>query len=272
MMRMRRRMTTLLAGVLAFGLTLAGCAPAHEAIRMPPQGAIPDYQLGSAYPPADGVGIVVRDRTAAVPHGVYAVCYVNGFQTQPGERADWPEDLLLHRDGAAVTDPNWPDEVLLDTSTAAHRERIESVIGQWIEGCAEAGFDAVELDNLDSYTRSGGELSLEDNLALAQALVARGHALGLAVAQKNAAEHSAVLHGRAGFDFVIAEECAAYDECQVYAEVYGERVIDVEYTDNLPQPFAQLCRAPHTPASVVLRDRRLAAPGEPGHVFQTCSD
>ena len=47
-------------------LTLTGCVttisdpPAQFAL--PPAGATPDYQLGGGYDPADGVGIVGRDR------------------------------------------------------------------------------------------------------------------------------------------------------------------------------------------------------------------
>ncbi|PRB14191.1 hypothetical protein [Microbacterium sp. MYb62] len=36
-----------------------------------------------------------------------------------------PEELLLHADGEVVFDPDWPDEALLDTSTAEHRDRID---------------------------------------------------------------------------------------------------------------------------------------------------
>lgn len=238
---------------------------------LPPAGATPDYQLGGAYEPAAGVGIVGRDRSDDPAEGLYSICYVNGFQTQPGELESWPEDLLLQRDGAPVFDPDWPDEALLDTSTDDRRQRVAEVVGPWIQGCADAGFDAVEFDNLDSYTRSADALSLEDNLALAKLLVDIAHDSGLAAGQKNAAEDAARLHEDAGFDFAVVEECGAYDECAAFTDVYGEHVVDIEYSDELPRAFAEMCVDDESPPSMVLRDRDLVTPGHEEYVFETCS-
>lgn len=272
LIRPRRASVAIAAAALL--LLLGGCAAAPAAdpaaADLPPSGAQPDYQLGGAYDPASGVGIVGRDRTAAPADGVYSICYVNGFQTQPGELAAWPDDLLLQRDGETVFDPDWPDEALLDTSSAPRRERIAAVVVPWIEGCAEAGFDAVEFDNLDSYTRSDGALSFDDNLALATVLVDAAHASGLAAGQKNAAEDAAALHERAGFDFAVTEECAAYRECGSYTAVYGQRVVDIEYTDELPRTFAEMCADDDSPSSMVLRDRDLVTPGDAAYAFATC--
>ena len=233
--------------------------------------ALPDANRNwERYPPPDGVGIVVRDRRAAPADGAYSICYVNAFQTQPGERAHWPDGLMVQVDGEPLRDPEWPDEFVLDTSSAASRARIRTVVRPWIEGCGASGFDAVEFDNLDSYTRSEGQLDIDDNLALATDLVRIAHEAGLAVAQKNVAEHTAALHERAGFDFALVEECAAHDECQEYSAVYGEHVIDIEYTDNLPRPFSELCADENSPTSMVLRDRDLAVPGDDEYVFELC--
>lgn len=256
-----------------FVLTACSAAPAappSSGVVLPPSDAVPDYQLGGAYAPAPEVGIVGRDRSAEPAPGVYSICYVNGFQTQPGELDVWADDLLLHRDGEVVFDPDWPDEALLDTSTAERRDRIAGAVIPWIEGCAEAGFDAVEFDNLDSYSRSGGALSLDDNLAQAALLVDAAHAAGLAAGQKNAAEDAALLHEQAGFDFAVTEECAAYRECGAYTAVYGDHVIDIEYTDELPRPFAEMCADDSSPTSMVLRDRDLVAPEDDAYAFATC--
>lgn len=247
-----------------------GRSSATDAVALPPVGAAPDYQLGGAYEPDPAIGIVARDRTSTPADGRYSICYVNGFQTQPGERDAWPDALVLARDGADVVDPDWPDEALLDTSTAEQRAGIADIVGPWIAGCADAGFDGVEFDNLDSFTRSGGALSLEDNLALAEALVAVAHEHGLAAGQKNSAEATERLHADAGFDFAVVEECLAYDECGAYTAVYGEHVIAIEYTDALPRPFAERCSEPDAPASIVLRDRDLTTPGDSAYVFELC--
>lgn len=230
-----------------------------------------DYQLGGPYTPPAGTELVVRDRTESPVEGVFSVCYVNGFQTQPGELDVWPDDALLSADGQSVVDPDWPDEVLLDTSTSSRRDEIVKVVSPWIQGCADAGFQAVEVDNLDSFTRSHGALTLGDNLALAASLADVAHGAGLAVGQKNAAEYTPRLRDEAGFDFAVAEECAAYDECSAYTDVYGEAVIDVEYSDDLPRSFDEMCEDPASPRSMILRDRDLVTPEDDGYVFEDCT-
>ena len=116
------------------------------ALVLPPANGGLDYQLGGAYAPPAGVTIVSRDREAAPAAGLYNICYVNGFQVQPGEASWWLAnhgDLIL-RDagGQPVIDPDW-NEMLIDTSTAAKRTAVAAIVGDWIRGCAQAGFDAV---------------------------------------------------------------------------------------------------------------------------------
>ena len=267
----RRGIAPLAAALLLF----AGCAPQYSAATeeqptLPPTASTPDYQLGGAYEPAATVGVVARDRRADPDPARYSICYVNGFQTQPGEERLWPAETLLHDEAGPVTDPDWPDEVILDTSSAASRQSILEIVAPWITGCADDGFDAVEFDNLDTYTRSSGAIAREDNLALASAYVDVAHRAGLAAAQKNSAEDAALLRSDAGFDFAITEECAAYSECARYTEVYGAHVIDIEYDDALPRPFSEMCSDPAIPESVVLRDRQLVRPSDPAYVFSTC--
>lgn len=262
--------STVLAAASMVGCAAETPATPPSSVRLPPVAAAPDYQLGGAYDPPAGVGVAARDRTVEPAVGVYSICYVNAFQTQPGELDAWPDDLVLRDDhGEPVLDPDWPDEALLDTSTEARRDQIATIVGPWIVGCAEAGFDGVEFDNLDSYTRSDAALGREDNLALARDLVGVAHDAGLAAGQKNAAEDSGALRTRAGFDFAVAEECGDFDECDTYTEVYGDHVIDIEYTDGGPD-FSAACAEGVLPDSVVLRDRDLVTPDEAGYVFELC--
>src|SRR5690606_31306717 len=183
--------------VLAFPLAaavLAGCsAPAATeaggAAPVPEQAGF-DYQIGGAYPPPPGVGLVIRDRAAEPADGAYSVCYVNGFQTQEAATARWRADhpeLLLTEDGEPVMDTD-RNEQLFDVSTGANRTALAETVGAWIEGCAADGFDAVEIDNLDSPLRSRGLLTEDDALAYAGLLIERAHAAGLAAGQKNAVE------------------------------------------------------------------------------------
>lgn len=235
-----------------------------------PAGALVDYQLGGAYDPPAGVGIVARDSTAQPASGVWSICYVNGFQTQPGEQDRWDEDLLLHdSSGALVTDPDWPDEVILDTSSDEKRERIAGVLGADIARCASSGFDAVEIDNLDSFTRADG-LSLEGAMALAALYAGRAHAMGLSIGQKNSAEYAAMLRSDVGFDFAVAEECVSYGECEAYTDVYGDSVIDIEYADDPSVTLDSICADPSRPTSTVYRDRGLTTPESPEYVYAHC--
>ncbi len=279
-----------MVGAFALGLTLLlGCsspappaqghalppsaAPVPAPRRLPPANARFDYQIGGAYAPAASVGVVDRDRAEAPVPGRYNICYVNAFQTQPEERAFWTglrADLLVRRKGRGVTDPNWPGEYLLDTSTPAKRAALGSIVGRWVEDCATAGYQAVELDNLDSWTRAKTHLRRTDNVAFAMDLVRRGHAAGLAMAQKNTSELGVQGRDRVGFDFAIAEECEVYRECGDYTRVYGNRVIEIEYSDNPQQAYTRACRARGRRISVILRDRNVVPQGTKGYHYRSC--
>ncbi|MEW2549615.1 endo alpha-1,4 polygalactosaminidase [Streptomyces sp. NPDC047002] len=265
----------LLAAVLTACSARPGKAAAPAArVRLPAANAAFDYQLGGAYAPPAGVRAVSRDRSARPAAGLYSVCYVNAFQAQPGAaaaawwRAHHP-GLLLRAghdpQGALVVDEDW-DEPLLDISTPARRTELLGVVGGWIDGCARAGFDAVEPDNLDSYQRSKGLLSRADAAAFARLLVARGHRDHLAVAQKNTGELLG-LRRDIGFDFAVVEECAHYGECADFASAYHRRVFDVEYE---AAAFAAGCRRWGASLSITLRDRDVVPAGEPGHRDRRC--
>jgi hypothetical protein len=233
-----------------------------------------DYQIGGAYRPARSVDIVDRDRGSHPAAGVYNVCYVNAFQTQAESDGWWRShhaNLLLRKaDGHAVEDPGWPGEFVLDVGTAHKRAALARIVDRWIDGCARKGFQAVEPDNLDSYSRSQHLLTLADDLRFATLLVERAHRDGLAIAQKNTAE----LHGRgrrvAGFDFAIAEECQVYSECSAYTKVYARHVIEVEYTDNGRRYYRRACAARGSAISILLRDRDVLPRGRSGYVYRAC--
>ena len=253
----------LLAGAAVPGVAPAAVAAPTEAptVSPLPVGADVDYQLGGAAPVPASVGTVVRDRAATPVPGRYNVCYVNGFQTQASERRSWRAHprLVLRRHGRPVTDAAW-GEWLLDLRTPARRHALARIVGRWTRGCATRGFDAVELDNLDSWTRSRGLLTQAQALAYARLLVRDAHAAGLAVGQKNAPE----LDGRRlGYDFAVAEECGRYHECAAYTAHYGRRVLAIEYR---AADFATTCRDVGAALPVVLRDRDLT----PGGIRRWC--
>jgi Glycoside-hydrolase family GH114 len=273
----RRTVVPMLAGAL---LGLSACASAAApaasagAITRPPPNAPFDYQLGGAYPPAAEVRMLERDREAAPLKGRYNVCYVNGFQTQAQELGWWKRrhpGLLTRRHGRLVSDPGYPGEVLLDTSTAPKRAALARIVGVWIRGCAASGYQGVEFDNLDSWTRAKGTLTRAGNFAFARQLVIRGHAAGLAVAQKNTAEILPGARRSIGFDFAVVEECQAYHECDAFTRAYGARVYEVEYDDaGGLRGFEAACAARGSSTSIVFRDRGLVPAGTTGYHFRTC--
>ncbi|WP_328584640.1 endo alpha-1,4 polygalactosaminidase [Streptomyces sp. NBC_00370] len=239
-------------------------------VRPPPANAVFDYQLGGAYPPPAPVRVVSRDRAARPAKGLYSICYVNAFQTQPGAAVTWwrehhPDLLLKDAEGELVVDEDW-DEPLLDISTPDKRAALMDIVGPWIDGCAAAHFDAVEPDNLDSYERSDGELTRQDAAAFARLLTTRAHGRGLAVAQKNTAD---LLPQRAGigFDFGVVEECAQYDECAEFGAAYGGRIFAIEY---VKKDFAAACRTWGKKLSLTLRDRDVRPAGSAGYVYRSC--
>ncbi|MEU3072400.1 endo alpha-1,4 polygalactosaminidase [Streptomyces laurentii] len=228
-----------------------------------------DYQLGGAYTPPKGVGVVVRDHTASPAPGAYNVCYVNAFQAQPGAEDEWDPDLLL-RDSAGdvVVDKDW-DEAVLDIGTAGKRERVARRVNAWIDSCADKGFDAVEPDNYDTYTRvPDGLLSAADAEAFASLLAAHAHARGLAIGQKNTAE-LAKDRERVGFDFAVVEECGQYEECGTYTRAFGDRVLVIEYT---AQGMRRACDGWGDELAVVRRDLDLVTPDDEGYTRATCAD
>ncbi len=169
--------------------------------------------------------------------------------------------------GHLVRDPGWPDEVLLDIRTSGKRAAIGTLNHDWLAQCARKGFQAVEPDNLDSWTRSGGRLRKAHAVSFAKQLVREAHIAGLAIAQKNTPQLSRL---GLGFDFAVAEECEAYRECGSYVRVYGTRLIEIEYTDNGHAAFRRACRARSGQASILLRDRDLVPPRSRKHVSLTC--
>ena len=236
--------------------TLVGLLAA--AVMAVPTGTDVDYQLGGAWDevPAN-VGIVVRDRKAEPLTGRFNVCYVNGFQTQPNEKRFWakhPALVLRDADGRPVIDEAW-GEFLLDVRTAAKRKALARIVGRWVRGCAHDGYDAVEYDNLDSFTRSDGMLTKRQAIRYAALLVDRAHRHGLAAGQKNLAGYDGT---RIGYDFAVSEECGRYDECKRYVDDFGDQVLMIEYR---AADFEETCAAYAATHAVVLRDRALSPEG-----------
>jgi hypothetical protein len=278
---------SLLVAALVAGL--AACAPADQtttastpagaaqtapvsqstavpAVTLPPVHAGFDYELGGAYTPPAGVQVVTRDRTAEPAAGLYNICYVNAFQVQPGEQDQWDPDLLL-RDAAAnlVIDEEW-DEPLLDLRTEDKRIRIAEKVNGWIDDCAAKGYQAIEPDNYDSFTRSKNLLTPDQAKAFHTLIAQHAHEKNLAIGQKNTVELAGD-RSSVGLDFAVAEECGAHDECGDYVDAFGNNVIVIEYTDA---GLRTACEGFGDTLSIVQRDVEVSVPGSPGYVRAAC--
>jgi len=272
----------LKAAFAAMAAAVAVLAPGSAiGYKPPPVNAGFDYQIGGDYPLPSGVEVVSRDWFSGNPaaNPAYSICYVNAFQTQanergtnrPDERSNWPRRLVLSKLG---DDPKWGGEYLVDIRNASKRRRAARWVGQMIDGCAAKGYDAVEFDNLDSWTRFDGTplakkvpFGKREALAYARLIAGRANAADLAVGQKNTADVSRRGARRAGFDFAIAEECARYSECGRYRRVHGDRVIAIEYRRR---DLRKACRTVGDEISVVLRDRQVSKPGSRRYVYDSC--
>jgi Glycoside-hydrolase family GH114 len=254
---------------------------ARATVTPPPAGASFDYQIGGDYPPPVGVESVIRDWFSGRPApGLYSICYVNAFQTQadepnterPDERGNWPASLVLSELG---DDPNWGGEYLVDVASAQKRRAAAAWVAPMIAACAKKGFRAVELDNLDSWTRFDGTplagqvpFGKTEAIAYARLLTRMAHRRGLAAGQKNTPQLGRRVSRRViGFDFAVAEECGTYRECHEYRAAFGSRVFDIEYSDA---GFAQACASIGSTASVTRRDRNVSVAGSPDYAFRIC--
>ncbi|WP_233221336.1 endo alpha-1,4 polygalactosaminidase [Streptomyces carminius] len=235
-------------------------------LRLPPAGAGFDYQIGGGYELPEGVEVISRDREDDPAPDAYNICYVNAFQVQPGEQDDWDADLIL-RDGNGdpVIDGGW-DEPLLDISTADKRARVAEKVGDWFDGCAADGFDAVEPDNYDSFLRSAGLTTQEHALELMKLLAGRAHAAGLAIAQKNTLE-LAPHREEIGLDFAVVEECGQWEECGDFTEWFGDRVYVIEYE---AAGMAWACDNFGDTLGIVQRDEYAVPADHPDHFRAVC--
>ncbi|MFE2508332.1 endo alpha-1,4 polygalactosaminidase [Streptomyces naganishii] len=268
--RSRQSAATLAASAAVASLLLAACSSGKDtAVRLPPAHADFDYQLGGPYSPPKGVAVVTRDHTAPPAKGVYNICYVNAFQAQPDAQKKWDADLLLRdKGGKVVMDKDW-GEAVLDIHTDAKRARIARKVNAWIDECAAKGYEAVEPDNYDSYTRvPRGLLTAGDAKAFLSLLSAHAHREGLAVGQKNTSE-LAPARKAVGADFAVVEECGQYGECGDYTDAFGDDVIVIEYSE---QGLKKACEGWGDKISIVRRDRDVVPAGSEGYVRETCGD
>lgn len=155
--------------------------------------------------------------------GDHVICYVNGgaWEEWRPDAADFPEDVK----GKPLE--GWPGERWLDIR---QRDVLLPLMEARVAGCRDAGFDAVEWDNVDGYTQdSGFDITAADQVAYNAELANLSHAYGLSVGLKNDLEQIDDLVSY--FDFAVNEQCAQYRECGMLRPFVdaGKAVFQVEY-------------------------------------------
>ena len=230
------------------------------AVMAVPTGTDVDYQLGGARrTPAANVGIVVRDRNEPPAAGRFNICYVNGFQTQPNEKAFWarrPGLILRDGTGEPVVDEAW-GEFLLDVRTAdqAQADRQDrQPLDRGMRG-RRLRRRGVRQPRLLHPQRRAAEAPARDSGTRALLVDRARTAHGLAAGQKNLAGFDG---HQVGYDFAVSEECGRYDECGAYVDDFGDQVLMIEYRAD---DFEETCAAYGATHAVVLRDRDLSPEG-----------
>ncbi|GCB47472.1 hypothetical protein SNL152K_4777 [Streptomyces sp. NL15-2K] len=242
-------------------------APASAAaVTPPPKHVRWDYQIGGAYTLPTGVQVVSRSHEDPPAPGAYNICNFNALQAQENAEYDWDSDLLLRdANGDVVYDEDW-NEAVLDIRTDAKRQRLASEVNTWIDECAAKGYQAVEPDNYDTFTRFPDYLTADQAKAFMKLLSAHAHAKGLAVAQKNTLE---LVPDRAsvGMDFAVVEDCGEWNECSKFAKAFDNNVFVVEYT---AKGLSNACSGWGSALSVVRRDQSVVPDGTSGYLRETC--
>ena len=169
--------------------------PRRPRVTLPPTHAGFDYQIGGAYTPAGrGPASSAATGRAAPAAGLYNICYVNAFQAQPGERE--PVGLPTCCCATPTARSSSTRTGARRCSTSARRPSASGSprkVNGWIDGCATKGYQAIEPDNYDSYTRSEKLLTAGDATGVHHPARPRhAHAEGLAIGAEE--------HRRAGRD------------------------------------------------------------------------
>lgn len=198
-------------------------------------------------------GVTVNRAAVNAVHrvGGRAVCYLSA-----GSAEDWRPDVKQFP--ASVVGnalDGWLGEKWLDVRALSS---LRPLMEARADRCVDAGFDAIDWDNVDGYSNdSGFPLRAEDQLTYNRLLAAIAHERDLSVGLKNDLGQIPQLVG--SFDFAINEQCVQFNECQLllpFSEA-GKPVVQIEYA-AAPSSFCPFANRHHWAAVVMSRDLRSA--------------
>lgn len=170
-------------------------------------------------------GKKLNSRNVAKIHraGGRAVCYVSAGSAEAWrpDAAAFPETVV----GRALD--GWSGERWIDVRAL---DALRPIMTARADRCAEAGFDAIDWDNVDSYTENTGfPLRADDQLTYNRMLASITRERGMSIGLKNDLLQIPALVGL--FDFTVNEQCAQFRECDLLQPFSnaGKAVVQIEY-------------------------------------------
>ncbi|TLV03854.1 endo alpha-1,4 polygalactosaminidase [Dyadobacter luticola] len=146
---------------------------------------------------------------------------------------DRPDVHLLPKAVVGKVYDEWPDEKWLDIRRI---DQLKPWLNSRFNMIIQKGFDAIEPDNLDSYSNETGfPISESDTRKYCDFLITMAHKNGLGIGQKNVPELAPEFSAK--FDWALTED--AFDQgWQQDMQVFitkDKPVFAVEYTDMMSQ-------------------------------------
>jgi len=158
---------------------------------------------------------------------VIAYISVGSFEKWRPDKADFPASIIGN------DYEGWEEEKFLDIRNI---DVLAPIMRARLDMIKAKGFDAVEPDNMDSYTNDTGfDISEQDVIKYCKWLANEAHSRGLSIGQKNATELSDQLVDY--FDWILLEDAFAenfQNEAQIYI-TNNKAVFATEYTDEMSE-------------------------------------
>lgn len=252
---------SLHCGICIFALLLAACAaepeqPANPAASLPAPPELPpgvwqpapgtswQWQISGEIDTSYDVTMYDIDLFEA-PQGTIdalhadgrvVICYFSAgsFEDWRPDAAQFPPEVL----GSPLQ--GWPGERWLDIRQI---DLLAPLMRARLDLAAAKDCDGVEPDNVDGYaSRSGFDLSYQDQLAYNIWLAGEAHARGLSIGLKNDLDQVPDLLPY--FDWALNEQCVEFDECEALLPFVqaGKAVFGVEYEGD-PAEFCPVANA-----------------------------
>ena len=229
------------------------------------QSAPPDNTKNVGAYDIDGWNNTAAEVSALHGLGLKVVCYMDAGTYEPGrpDSNSFPTSLR----GSAVQ--GWPGEFWLDVRPSGpNYATLQSIMLARFKECQSKGFDAVEPDNIDSYTNNPGfSTTAADQIAYDEWIADTVHGLGMAVFQKNDLDQISTLLPY--FDGILDEECNKNSECNTLVPYVtaGKPAWNAEYMED-GEKTAMFCTADGN-AGII---GALFGMALDGNLFQPCPD